>query len=243
MTAPPEPEDPAAALRKDTVERARKRIAKGRSPLSPVLRRLYRTRVFRRPVRDLCLRLEGGPLFSETLREILREFHGAEIGRYSYGPVLQPGVIPRGSRVGAYCSIGPGLIVYRRNHPVERPSLHPFFYNHRLGFLDHDTIEEDADNPLEIGNDVWIGGRVVILPGCRYIGNGAVLAAGAVVAHDVAAYTVVGGVPARPLRTRFDAATVAALERSRWWERPLDALIAKTDFMRPAGPDWTLTGD
>jgi virginiamycin A acetyltransferase len=241
MIAPPEPADPAAALRKDAVEQARRRMARSRSPLSPMLRRLYRFRRLRLPIRELCRRLEGGPLFSETLRQILREFHGAEVGRYSYGPVLEPGVIPRGSRVGAYCSIGPGLIIYRRNHPVERPSLHPFFYNHRVGFLDRDTIEEDADNPLEIGNDVWIGGRVIILPGCRRVGNGAVLAAGAVVAPDAAPYTIVGGVPARPLRTRFDDATVAALERSRWWERPLDTLIGNGGFMRPAGSSWTIS--
>lgn len=243
MTAPPEPDGPAAALRQDALEQARRRIARGRSPLSPVLQRLYRVRALRRAVRDLCLRLEGGPFFSETLRQILRTFHGTEIGRYSYGPVLEPGVIPRGSKVGAYCSVGPDLIVYRRNHPVERPSLHPFFYNHRVGFLDRDTIEEDADNPLEIGNDVWIGGRVAIMPGCRRIGNGAVIAAGAVVTRDVAPYTIVGGVPARTLGMRFDDATVAALERSRWWERPIDALIGNGGFMRPAGPDWSIGGD
>jgi acetyltransferase-like isoleucine patch superfamily enzyme len=208
-----------------------------------VLWRLYRIRVLRRTIRELCRRLEGGPFFSETLRQILREFHGAEIGRYSYGPVLQPGVIPRGSKVGAYCSVGPGLTIYRRNHPVERPSLHPFFYNHRVGFLDRDTIEDEAENPLEIGNDVWIGARVLILPGCRRIGNGAVLAAGALVTRDVPPYAVVGGAPARQLKTRFDADTIAAIERSRWWERSIDALIANGGFMRPAGPGWTVDGD
>jgi acetyltransferase-like isoleucine patch superfamily enzyme len=241
MTAPSLPAGPTAALHKDAVDRAKHRMAKARSPLAPVLRRLYRIRIrrLRKTLRDLCLRLEGGPLFSETLRQLLREVHGVEIGRYSYGPILKPGVIPRGSKVGAYCSVGPDLIVYRRNHPVERPSLHPFFYNRWLGFLDRDTIECDADNPLEIGNDVWIGARVLILPGCRRIGNGAVLAAGAVVTRDVAPYTVVGGVPARQLRTRFDAETIAALERSRWWEKDLDRLIADERFFRPIGPDWT----
>jgi virginiamycin A acetyltransferase len=239
MTTPPASAEPAA-FRKDAVEQARRRMARARSPLSPVLRRLYRFRRLRRVVLDLCRRLEG-EFFSETLRDILREHHGAEVGRYSYGPVLEPGILPRGSRAGAYCSIGPGLIVYRRNHPLERPSLHPFFYNRQVGFLDRDTIEENADNPLEIGNDVWIGARVVILPGCRRIGNGAVLAAGAVVARDVAPYSVVGGVPARPLKARFDDATIAAIERSRWWERPIDALITDERFFRPAGPDWTRT--
>ena len=228
--------------REDAVDRARRRMSRARSPLAPLLLRLYRFRSLRRLVRDLCGRLEGGPFFSETLRRILRDFHGAEIGRYSYGPVLEPGIVPRGSRIGAYCSIGPELIVYRRNHPVARPSLHPFFYNHRIGFLHRDTIEDNAENPLEIGNDVWIGARVIILPGCRRIGNGAVLAAGAVVAHDVPPYTIVGGVPARPLKVRFDNATVAALERSRWWERPLDALIADASFMRPVGADRNVAG-
>lgn len=235
--------DPVTPLRKDAVDRARRRVANARSALSPVLRRLYRIRALRRTIRDLCVRLEGGPFFSETLRQILREFHGAEIGRYSYGPILEPGVMPRGSKVGAYCSIGPGLTIYRRNHPVERPSLHPFFYNHRVGFLDRDTIEDNAGNPLEVGNDVWIGARVVILPGCRRIGNGAVLAAGALVTRDVPPYAVVGGAPARQLKTRFDADTIAALERSRWWERSIDALIANGGFMRPAGPGWAVAGD
>jgi virginiamycin A acetyltransferase len=243
MTPSREPDDPATALREDAAEEARRRIAKARSPLSPVLRRLYRFRRLRPAIRELCVRLEGGPLFSETLRQILREFHGAEIGRYSYGPILEPGVIPRGSKVGAYCSVGPGLIVYRRNHPLERPSLHPFFYNHQLGFLHRDTIEDDAENPLEIGNDVWTGGRVIILPGCRRIGNGAVLAAGAIVTGDVAPYAIVGGVPARTLGTRFDEATVAALESSRWWERPIDALIGNGRFMHPAGPSWSVGGE
>ena len=177
-------------------------------------------------VQRLCLRLEGGGLHSDSWRQILTRYHRATVGRYSYGDILRPGLLPPGSRVGAYCSVGTELIVRRRDHPLDRPALHPFFYNAALGFLTRDTIGSEADNPLTIGHDVWIGDRVTILSGCRSIGTGAVIAAGAVVTRDVAAYSVVAGVPARPLRLRFDAATIARLEASRWWDRPLTALIA-----------------
>lgn len=116
------------------------------------------------------------------------------------------------------------------DHPLGRPVLHPFFYNHRLGLLLHDTIPDNRDNPLTIGADVWIGDRVTILAGCRSIGNGAVIAAGAVVTRDVAPYTVVAGVPARPLRQRFDAARIAEIEASRWWERDPASLIQRPPF-------------
>lgn len=230
-------------LQRAAAERARRRIAGARSTLSPLFLRLYRFRVFRPAIRWLCTGLEGGLFFSETLRLLLRVFHGAEVGRYSYGPVLAPGVIPPQSRVGAYCSVGPGLVVRRRDHPLERPSLHPFFYNRHLGFVVRDTIADTADNPLEIGNDVWIGDRVTILSGCRRVGNGAVLAAGAVVTRDVAPYEVVGGVPARTIRMRFDDETIKALERSRWWERDLDDLLTDDRFLNPAGPEWCLAGE
>ena len=149
---------------------------------------------------------------SLTWRRILQSYHKVEIGRYSYGDILRPGVVPPGSSVGAYCSVGTDLIIRRRNHPVNRAILHPFFYNAALGLLKRDTIPQDRDNPLYIGHDVWIGDRVTILSGCQNIGNGAVIAAGAVVTHDVPAYAMVGGVPAKLIRMRFDMERVAALE-------------------------------
>lgn len=191
---------------------------------------MYRLRSLRRLVRKLCLRLEGGPMFSTTWRTILREAHGVEVGQYSYGSILNPGLLPEGTRVGSYCSVGGDLIVRRRNHPTDRPVLHPFFYESALGFLTGDTIPLGTSNPLHMGHDVWIGARVTILSGCRFIGNGAVIAAGAVVTRDVAPYTIVGGVPARSLRTRFDAERVAQIEASRWWDRDLADLIADPPF-------------
>lgn len=190
------------------------------------IERLYRYRRLRKFCLGLCRRLEGGPIFSITWRHLLVSVHGVEIGRYSYGAILDPDVLPRGSRVGAYCSVGTQLIVRRRDHPVEGSALHPFFYNSQLGLLSEDVIESVTDNPLEIGNDVWIGDRVTILGGCRRIGNGAVIGAGAVVTRDVAPYSVVAGVPARPIRIRLAPERIAALEASRWWEHGIGEVIA-----------------
>jgi virginiamycin A acetyltransferase len=186
---------------------------------------LYRWPRLRPYVQRLCLRLEGGPMYSVTWRQILSATHGVEIGRYSYGDILKPGLLPPGTRVGNYCSVGTGLIVRRRNHPIDRIVLHPFFYNSRLGLLARDMIEDDRDNPLTIGHDVWIADRVTILPGCRQIGNGAVIAAGAVVTRDVPAYGIVGGTPARLMRMRFDETRIAWIESSQWWTLALAQMI------------------
>ena len=78
------------------------------------------------------------------------------------------------------------------------------------------------DPSIEVGdividNDVWIGYEAVIMAGV-HIGNGAIIAARAVVTKDVPPYTIVGGVPARPIRTRFDEETIRKLETLKWWD-------------------------
>ena len=187
---------------------------------------LYHIHRLRPALRHLCLRLDGNGVRADRLRALLARFHGVEVGRYSYGAILTPGVLPRGTKVGAYCSVGTDLIVRRRDHPVDRPGLHAFFYNARLGVVVTDTIPDVRDNPLTIGHDVWIGDRVTILAGCRQIGNGAVIAAGAIVTRDVPPYAVVAGVPARVLRIRLERDMIDRLEASRWWERPIEAIAA-----------------
>ncbi len=83
---------------------------------------------------------------------------------------------------------------------------------------------------MRIGHDVWIGHAVTVLPGVS-VGNGAVLAAGAVVTRDVPAYTVVGGVPARAIRARFPAGLAARLERVAWWDWPFEVILERlADF-------------
>lgn len=171
---------------------------------------------------------------SPVLREMLAWHDGVHIGQYSYGPILKWGRLPRGTRVGNWTSVGRELLVVRRNHPTDRVTQHPFFYNSTLGVVANDTIEHVTDNPLEIGHDVWIGDRVCILGSCKSIGNGAIIAAGAVVTRDVPPYAIMVGIPAKPLRDRFPPEVQRQLETSRWWEFDLATLSTlHDDLMEP----------
>ncbi len=221
---------PLSPWHEDASARADALVRNTHSAAAPLLRRLYKVHALRGLVLRACARLEGGLMTSTTLRDILKGTHKVVVGQYSYGPILTPGVLPPGTRVGRYCSVGSQLIVRRRDHPIERPFLHPYFYNSALGLLRRDSIQYDVENPLEIGHDVWIGDRVTILSGCKSIGNGAVLAAGAVVTRDVPAYAIVGGTPARVIRSRFEADKIADLEESQWWERDIASLISAPPF-------------
>lgn len=195
---------------------------------------LLRWRVVRKLLLPFVTTLEGGIFFSETWREVARRYYGVIIGAYTYGPDLKPWSFPPGTVVGRYCSIAEGVLVLRRNHPVDFPSQHPFFFNKRCGVLDEDRIPSVSANPLVIGNDVWIGSRVIILPGCKRIGDGAIVGAGSLVTRDIPPFAIVGGVPARLIRSRFEPPIQRIVAASRWWERSLEELIAHLDlFTKP----------
>jgi virginiamycin A acetyltransferase len=74
-----------------------------------------------------------------------------------------------------------------------------------------------------VGNDVWFGHGATVMPGVR-IGHGAIIAAGAVVTGDVPDYGIVGGNPARLIRTRYDAADIARLLAVAWWDWPVQSI-------------------
>jgi len=128
--------------------------------------------------------------------------------------------------LGAFCSVGPEAMVGGLGrHPTTWISAHPAFYS-TLGQVTHSFVTENLFDELprvEIGNDVWIGARAIVLDGTK-VGDGAIIAAGAVVAGNVAPYAIVGGVPARVIRTRFEQEQIDALVQLRWWEWPVDTL-------------------
>ena len=158
--------------------------------------------------------------------------HRSSLGRFTY--VVAAHI--SNAQIGSFCSIGPARIGGLGRHPVDRVSTHPLFYSNRaqvnLALVETDTIQEHA--PVCIGHDVWIGAQAIILDGLT-VGNGAVVAAGAVVTRDVPPYAIVGGVPARILRFRFDDATADALEELEWWGWPIPRLRDSADSFRLAG--------
>jgi virginiamycin A acetyltransferase len=191
------------------------------SKIASIVVRLYRVRRMRRVCLIYLNKCEGGPFFSLTLRKLLKYYHGVSVGNYSYGPCMQPDAWPAGVIVGRFVSIGDGAKVFLRNHPAERLSMHPFFYNHQFGYVEQDTITTGS---LEIGHDAWIGSSSIILPRCRRIGIGAVVGAGAVVTKNVPDFAVVGGNPARIIRFRFNDDVQKQILASRWWENSITDL-------------------
>jgi phosphonate metabolism protein (transferase hexapeptide repeat family) len=134
-----------------------------------------------------------------------------------------------GSDIGKFCSIAAHVRINPGNHPVWRASQHHFSYRSRqFGFAESDDAEVFAwrrDNAVTLGHDIWIGHGVTLLAGVT-VGTGAVVGAGAVVSKNVAPYSIVAGVPARPIRTRFPAAIAERLQALAWWDWSHDRLRA-----------------
>lgn len=109
----------------------------------------------------------------------------------------------------------------RADHAMGSLSTYPFPLFFEEWGLEKENVSQSWDNKggIIVGNDVWIGFEAVILAGVT-IGDGAVVGARAVVTKDVPPYTIVGGVPARPIRKRFDECTVSALLSIQWWNWP-----------------------
>ncbi len=145
-----------------------------------------------------------------------------------FGTYIQAGSRIVGCKVGRFCSIGEDVRTSFGNHPAsECISTHPAFYydtTSQFGYtyatrmLYNDRARQACPgyNAL-IGNDVWIGTGAMILDGVT-IGDGAVIAAGAVVTRDVEPYTIVGGIPARPIKKRFTDEQIQMLMKLQWWQ-------------------------
>lgn len=129
--------------------------------------------------------------------------------------------------IGRFCSIACGakFMFTSGNHSMQSLANYTFPIFFDEWGLDAKDICDAWDNKGDtvIGNDVWIGYEAVIMPGVK-IGDGAVIGTRALVTKDVPPYTIVGGVPAKPMRRRFDDATVEKLEALRWWDWDKDRL-------------------
>lgn len=125
--------------------------------------------------------------------------------------------------IGKYCSIACGakFLLNSANHTLRSLSTYPFpiFYEAWGTPVSEVSSAWDNRGDIVIGNDVWIGYEAVILSGV-HIGDGAIIGARAVVTRDVEPYTIMGGVPARPIRKRYDEETIQRLLALRWWDFP-----------------------
>ncbi len=123
--------------------------------------------------------------------------------------------------IGKFCSIACGakFLFNCANHTLKSLSTYTFPLFYEDWGLEKSDVATAWDNKgdIVIGNDVWIGYEAVIMSGV-HIGNGAIIAARAVVTKDVPPYTIVGGIPARPIRKRFDEEVIRKLETLKWWD-------------------------
>lgn len=137
------------------------------------------------------------------------------IGRYTY---VGRNAYLNLATIGAFSSIGPAVLLGLGEHPIDFTSTSPAFYSTRRQcgetFAPADVFPERR--PIIVGNDVWIGARAFIRDGVT-IGDGAIVAAGAVVTRDVPPYAIVGGTPAKLIRLRFDESVIARLLAIAWW--------------------------
>ena len=127
--------------------------------------------------------------------------------------------------VGRYCSIAPVVTVGDQEHPLTRISTHPFTTHRHMEILAKEEFGVDfqvckhtfTGKSPKIGHDVWIGSGAVIKRGVT-IGTGAVIGAKALVTRDVPPFAIVGGIPAKIIRYRFDEVLIDRILKSAWWD-------------------------
>lgn len=117
--------------------------------------------------------------------------------------------------IGSYCSISHDVKIGLRNHKLDSISSSPYFYSEDKGWVSQDQSPKQL--PVIIGHDVLISANAVIMAGVT-VGHGAVIGAGSVVTKNVEPYSIVGGVPAKTIRMRFELEVIKSLIDSQWWE-------------------------
>jgi acetyltransferase-like isoleucine patch superfamily enzyme len=161
------------------------------------------------------------------------------IGFMSY---IRGGATLSNIKIGRFCSIAPNVLAGAGQHPMDWMSTHPFVYGGSRIFKSYDEYTEIAmvnnfskkgrKKTIIIGNDVWIGEGAYISPGVQ-IGDGAVIAAKSVVTKNVEPYTIVAGVPAKPIKKRFPDTLIKKFQTIKWWNYDLASSKEELDYTNP----------
>lgn len=184
------------------------------------------------------------PIFEQTVfdenRLKNRIIHGIKVGKCTYGFEKHVFAGSTVKEIGAFCSINESATIgAMTNHPVHFITTHPFLYVpveegvKVNSFLDELEIIDYKERVQEIviKNDVWIGANAVVMPGVT-INDGAIIGAGAVVTKNVPAYAVVGGVPAKIIKYRFEEEEIELLGKIKWWEWELEVIKSRSHFFK-----------
>lgn len=160
--------------------------------------------------------------------------------KIGYGTFIGTNCNLSGAEIGRFCSIGDDVKVVVETHPSNTfVSTHPAFFSNLkqsgFSFVNSKKFDEfiyynsQTKQSIKIGNDVWIGTQVIIMGGIE-IGDGAIIAAGAVVTKNVLPYTIVGGIPAKFIKYRFNELEIDFLTDFKWWDKPISWIKSNADY-------------
>ena len=192
---------------------------------------------------SLKLKFRGKARFNTTTKiDPTSTFEGANVigdntkfrGSIGYGSYICNDCSIIGN-VGRFTSIAAEVKNAQGVHPITTPyaTTSPMFFSLKkqagITFAKEQLFDE-MKSPIQIGNDCWIGQRAFFVGGLT-VGDGAVVLAGAIVTKDVPPYAVVGGVPAKVLKYRYDEETIAFLLEKKWWSMPIDWLKENSELL------------
>jgi chloramphenicol O-acetyltransferase type B len=156
--------------------------------------------------------------------------NNSEINSYTY---LGKKCLVQNATIGKFCSIANDVCIGLGKHPTNNFSTATLFYRKKntlnINLIDKEPVFDEYEN-ISIGHDVWIGAKVIILDGVT-IGHGAIIASNAVVSKDVPAYAIVGGVPSKIIKYRFEEKKIKQLLNSKWWDMDLVEIKKNMDFL------------
>lgn len=191
----------------------------------------YDCRIINSSIGDNCSIADLTTIRDSKLGSFIEVQRGADILRSSISSysIVEKYTTIHDAEIGKFCEISWGVSIGGDNHNYKLPSIHHFYWANKFGFGEDTTNSRKAfmdkinDEYCIIGNDVWIGCGVTVNRKVK-IGNGAILASGCVVTKDVPPYAIVGGIPAKVIKYRFEPDFCNRLNKTEWWNWPAHEL-------------------